>query len=156
MHYPYDTFEEHGFYITDKNLPEKYRNYLTTCHYTDMQIGKYIDFLKKKGIYNNSLIIIAADHDARPNYIDMEGIVKPEIPLYIINGGITNATAWNGECNQLDVYTTILDIMGIKSKWRGLGYTLLNKDYKNSVTEKTQKISDWIINSDYFQGKALE
>ena len=156
MHYPYDTFEEHGFYITDKNLPEKYRNYLTTCHYTDMQIGKYIDFLKERGLYNNSLIIIAADHDARPGYIDMEGIVKPEIPLYIINGGITNATAWDGECNQLDVYTTILDIMGIKSKWRGLGYTLLNKDYKNSVTEKKQEISDWIINSDYFQGKALE
>lgn len=156
MHYPYDTFKEHGFYIKDKNLPEKYRNYLTTCHYTDMQIGKYIDFLKERGLYNNSLIIIAADHDARPSYIDMDGIVKPEIPLYIINGGITNATAWDGECNQLDVYTTILDIMGIKSKWRGLGHTLLNKDYKNSVTEKKQIISDWIINSDYFQGKALE
>lgn len=156
MHQPYDTYKEHGFYLKNKELPEKYRNYLTTCHYTDKQIGKYIDFLKERGTYNNSLIIIAADHDARPGYFDMEGIVKPEIPLYIINGGITSSTAWDGEFNQLDVYTTILDIMGIKSTWRGLGHTLLNKEYKNSVTERTQEISNWIINSDYFQGKALE
>ena len=83
----------------------------------------------------------------------MEGIVKPEIPIYIINGGIDNATAWPGECNQLDVYTTILDVMGIDSKWRGLGHTLLNKDYKNSVTDKIQEISDLIINSNYFRDK---
>lgn len=156
MHQPYDSFEEHGFHITNQKLPEKYKNYLTSCHFTDMQIGRYLDFLKEKGIYDNSLIIIAADHDARPGYIDMEGIVKPEIPIYIINGGIDNTTAWSGECNQLDVYTTILDVMGIESKWRGLGHTLLNKDYKNSVTDKTQEISDLIVNSDYLRGKAVE
>ena len=156
MHQPYNSCVKHGFQLTDKTLPQNYKNYLTSCHFTDMQIGKYLDFLKEKGIYDNSLIIIASDHDARPGYIDMEGIVKPEIPIYIINGGINNSTAWAGECNQLDVYTTILDVMGIESKWRGLGHTLLNKDYKNSVTDKIQEISDMIINSDYFQGKELE
>ena len=156
MHQPYDTFEEHGFHIKDKKLPEKYRNYLTSCHYTDMQIGKYIDTLKERGLYDNSLIIIASDHDARPNYIDMDGIVEPEIPIYIIHGGIDNSTAWDGVCNQLDVYTTILDVMGFDSKWRGLGHTLLNKDYQNSVTDKMHEISNWIINSDYFRGKVHE
>lgn len=156
MHQPYTSCVEHGFHLTDKNLPQNYKNYLTSCHFTDIQIGKYIDFLKEKGLYDNSLIIIAADHDARPAYIDMERIVKPEIPIYIINGGINNTTAWAGECNQLDVYTTILDVMGIDSKWRGLGHTLLNKDYRNSVTEKTHEISNLIINSDYLRDKALE
>lgn len=156
MHQPYTSYAEHGFQLTDNTLPQNYKNYLTSCHFTDIQIGRYLDTLKERGLYNQSLIIIAADHDARPQYIDMEGVVKPEIPLYIVNGGINSATAWNGECNQLDVYTTILDVMGIDSKWRGLGHTLLNKDYKNSVTEKTQELSSLIINSDYFQGKSLE
>ena len=155
MHQPYDTYEEHGFHIKDMSLPEKYRNYLTSCHYTDMQIGKYIDTLKKRGLYDKSLIIIASDHDARPKYIDMDGIIKPDIPIYIINGGIEKSTAWDGVCNQLDVYTTILDVMGYDSKWRGLGHTLLNKDYQNSVTDKTKEISNWIITNDYFSGKAL-
>ena len=150
MHQPYDAFEEHGFEVTDKNLPQRYKNYLNSCHFFDMQIGKYLEGLKEKGIYDNSLIIIVSDHDARPRYLDMEGKISDDIPIYIINGGFDPSTAWNGECNQLDVYTTILDIMGVDSKWRGLGHTLLNKNYQNSVTEKSQEISDRITYSNYF------
>ena len=150
MHMPYTSQIEHGFHLTDKNLPEKYKNYLVNCHYTDLQIGKYMDDLKKYGLYDNSLIIIASDHDAHPTYLDMEGKITREIPIYIINGGIDNSKAWDGACNQLDIYTTILDVMGIESPWHGLGHTLLQKGYQNSVTDKVQELSDWIIYSDYF------
>lgn len=150
MHMPYTSQIEHGFHFTDKNLPEKYKNYLVNCHYTDLQIGKYMDDLKKNGLYDNSLIIIASDHDAHPTYLDMEGKITREIPIYIINGGIDNSKAWDGACNQLDIYTTILDVMGIESPWHGLGHTLLHKDYQDSVTDKAQELSDWIIYSDYF------
>ena len=109
-----------------------------------------MDELKKNGLYDNSLIIIASDHDAHPTYLDMEGKITREIPIYIINGGIDNSKAWDGACNQLDIYTTILDIMGIESPWHGLGHTLLQKGYQNSVTDKVQELSDWIIYSDYF------
>ena len=150
MHMPYTSQIGHGFHLTDKNLPEKYINYLVNCHYTDIQIGKYLESLKEKGLYDNSLIIIASDHDAHPTYLDMEGKITREIPIYIVNGGIDKTMAWDGPCNQLDIYTTILDIMGIESKWHGLGHTLLNKNYQNSVTDKKQEVSDWIIFSDYF------
>ena len=150
MHQPYESFEKHGFEVIDKNLPKRYKNYLNSCHYTDIQIGKYLEELKRKGIYYNSLIIIVADHDARARYLDMDGKISDDIPIYIINGGFNPSDVWNGECNQLDVYTTILDIMGVESNWRGLGHTLLNKDYHNSVTEETRELSDLIIDSNYF------
>lgn len=156
MHQPYDAFEEHGFEVTDKNLPQRYKNYLNSCHFFDMQIGKYLENLKEKGLYDNSLIIIVSDHDARPRYLDMEGKISDDIPIYIINGGFDPSTAWDGECNQLDVYTTILDIMGVDSKWRGLGHTLLNKEYQNSVTSEIQGISDKIVYSNYFSTKEIE
>lgn len=156
MHQPYDAFEEHGFEVTDKNLPQRYKNYLNSCHFFDIQIGKYLEGLKERGLYDNSLIIIVSDHDARPRYLDMEGKISDDIPIYIINGGFNPSDAWDGECNQLDVYTTILDIMGIDSQWRGLGHTLLNRHYQNSVTEKSQEISDWIIYSNYFSKIASE
>ena len=155
MHQPFDSFVEHGFHLTDKSLPQEYKNYLTNCHYTDIQIGNYLNDLKEKGLYNNSLIVIVSDHDAHPDYLGMEGKISREIPIYIVNGGIDNSNAWTGECNQLDVYTTILDMMGIQSKWRGLGHTLLNKNYQNSVTEDIQELSDWIIYSDYFNNKDI-
>jgi lipoteichoic acid synthase len=150
MHQPYDACQEHGFTLSDKNLPQRYKNYLTSCHYTDIQIGKYLETLKQKGLYDNSLIVIVADHDARARYLDMEGKISDDIPIFIINGGFNPADAWQGKCNQLDVYTTILDIMGIDSGWRGLGHTLLNKNYQNSVTSEIQEISDLIIYSNYF------
>ena len=155
-HYPYESFVEHGFYLKDESLPQRYKNYLISCHYTDQQIGRYLEELKKKGLYDNSLIVIVADHDARPRYMDMEGKITDDIPVYFVNGGIDKSKAWDGECNQLDVYTTILDIMGIETKWRGLGHTLLNRDYQNSVTDKTQELSDWIICGDYFKGKSIQ
>lgn len=150
MHQPYESFEKHGFEVTDRNLPQRYKNYLNSCHYFDMQIGEYLKKLKTKGIYDNSLIVIVADHDARSRYLDMEGKISDEIPIYIINGGFKPSDAWQGECNQLDVYTTILDIMGVDSQWHGLGHTLLNKNYQNSVTTETQELSDLIIYSNYF------
>ena len=150
MHQPYDACQEHGFTLSDKNLPQRYKNYLTSCHYTDIQIGEYLETLKQKGLYDNSLIVIVADHDARARYLDMEGKISDDIPIFIINGGFNPADAWQGKCNQLDVYTTILDIMGIDSGWRGLGHTLLNKNYQNSVTSEIQEISDLIIYSNYF------
>ena len=116
---------------------------------------KYLEELKAKGLYDNSLIVIVSDHDAHPDYLGMEGKISREIPIYIVNGGIDNSNAWTGECNQLDVYTTILDMMGIQSKWHGLGHTLLNKNYQNSVTEDIQELSDWIIYSDYFNNKDI-
>lgn len=151
MHMPYTSQIEHGFHLTDKNLPEKYINYLVNCHYTDIQIGEYINNLKENGLYDNSLIVISSDHDAHPAYLDMEGKITHEIPIYIINGGIDKSKVWDGACNQLDIYTTILDVMGINTPWKGLGHTLLNKGYQNSVTGKVQEVSNWIIYSDYFR-----
>ena len=150
-HHPYTTYVKHDFQIKDKNLTEKYKNYLITCHYTDMMLGKYLQYLQKEGLYDTSMIIIVSDHDAHLKFLDMEGIISNELPVYIINGGIDKDKAWAGECNQLDVYTTILDIMGVESEWRGLGHTLLNTDYQNSVNDDIQELSDWIIYGDYFK-----
>ena len=153
MHEPFDECVEHGFRLDNCSLPNRYKNYLITSHYFDEQIGKYIKHLKADGLYENSLIVIASDHEPLLHNMDMEGKVSKELPLYIINGGFNKEKAWSGECNQLDVYTTLLDIIGIESKWHGLGHTLLDLNYSNSVSDKTWQLSEWIINGDYFRQK---
>ena len=155
MHSPYD-FPEDTKFILNSKLPKKYLNYLNSCHFFDQQINIYIKKLKESGIYDKSLIVITADHEAHPKQLDMVGKISTNIPLYIINGGIDKTNAWKGDCNQLDVYTTLLDILGIDCEWRGLGHTLLNPNYINSVSEKTWKISDEIIYGKYFKNKHLK
>lgn len=151
MHEPYDECVDHGFRLEDNSLPIRFKNYLITSHYFDVQIGKYIEHLKSVGLYDNSLIVIASDHE--PHFEDLykNGKVSKELPLYIINGGFDKKNAWTGKCNQLDVYTTLLDIIGVESEWRGLGHTILDPHYSNSVTDKTWQLSEWIINGDYFR-----
>ena len=152
MHNPYKKSVEHGFTLNDDRLSTEYLNYLVDCHYFDMQLERYFDKLKENGIYDNSLIVITADHNAHPVHLNMEeSLISDELPLYIIHGGEIMTDAWTGTCNQLDVYTTLLDIYGINTEWRGLGHTLLKKDYSNSVSEKTQTLSEWIIRSNYWQ-----
>lgn len=53
-------------------------------------------------------------------------------------------------CNQLDVYTTILDLLDIEPEWKGLGHTLLQSEYSNSMTNEARRLSEWIIEGNYF------
>ena len=132
--------------------PSEFGYYLNACHYTDNQIKRYFDSLKAKGLYDSSLIVIVADHHVSENQLELPPIINErELPVFIINGGFSTDEAWHGQCNQLDVFTTILDILNIDSEWRGLGHTLLNPHYKNSLTEAGYNYSEWIILSDYFK-----
>ena len=161
MHHPYDKSEEHGFNLipadaptrslSDEKLTPEYRNYLINCHYMDQQLEKYIAALRKRGVYDRSVIVITADHHAHYSVLSMaEGDISEDLPLYIINGGISAEQAWMGACNQLDVFTTLLDLFGLTPEWRGFGHTLLKKEYHNSVSEQVQTFSEWMIRSDYF------
>ena len=152
MHGPYNKQIDDTFIINDKKYCPQLINFLNVCHYTDRQIEKYITHLKKHHLYDNSLIIIAPDHQVPENTVDTEqyGITR-ELPLFIINGHINLPQAWTGQCNQLDVFPTILNTLGVKSTWKGLGSTLLNPGYTNSLTDNKWDISEWIIFSDYFK-----
>ena len=151
MHQPYTEPKDSTFIVKDNSLTEKYRNYLSACHYTDKQIKKYFNQLKQNGLYDNSVIIIVSDHHAHPSLFDLnDNEISTDIPLYLINSGIKDARKWEGKCNQLDVYTTMLDIMGTQDVWRGLGHTLITNDYHNSVTNKQWMISEQMIMGNYF------
>ena len=150
-HQPYQSPVDDSLVLNDNTLSNGYKNYLIACHYTDAWIRKYFDFLKQIGIYDNSLIVITSDHNAHLDALGMKNQLTKDLPLFIINGQIDQEKAWSGPMNQLDVYTTLLDVLGIKSDWHGLGHTVLSKDYQNSVTEKAWSLSEQIIKGKYFE-----
>lgn len=152
-HMPYFSQIDPSFPVTDSSLPDEFRCYLNACHYTDHQIAQYFANLKRRGLYDESLILILSDHNVQPKHLAMPADMSRELPLFIINGGISRDEAWGGACNQLDVYTTILDLLKIDAPWRGLGHTLLTTDYQNSVPDDSRKwdYAEWMISSDYFK-----
>ena len=147
MHGPYTNLIDKSFHISHPSLPRELVCYLNACHYTDQQIKKYFDHLKKTGLYYNSLIIISADHHVHKADF---GKVDNHIPLYIIDASGIPKGMWQEECHQLDVYTTLLDIMRCKSNWYGLGRSLISPNHYNAPSTQTWDVSQWIILGDYF------
>lgn len=150
-HMPYTEYVDKDFILDDDVLPFEYRVYLNACHYVDTQIHKYIQHLKDKNLFDNTLIFIMADHHAHIGSLGMEGKISKELPLYIINGGFDVSKAYKGPCNQLDVYTTLLDILNIDCEWKGLGNTLLLPNYVNSVTPEVYELSEMMVEGDFFR-----
>lgn len=147
MHQPYNKIVDNSFLIKDNSLTSEMKSYLNACHYTDKCIGNYLESLKRRGLYSKSLIVITADHHV--HNANLGENVTTDIPLFIINGNIDNE-AYRGACNQVDIYTTLIDVLGIKKVWSGLGSSLLNTCYENSVTPLKWDISELLLLSDYF------
>ena len=151
MHQPYVNNIDSLFNVCEESFSASLNHYLNACHFTDRQLRRYFDGLKRQGLYDQSLIVIASDHHVGSGALELpDSFTDRKLPLFIINGGDCIKNAWTGECHQLDVYTTIMDLMDIKSTWRGLGHSLLSSNYQNSLTEKKWNISEWIIKSGYF------
>jgi len=159
MHSPYYELKSeitapiNGIHTWPENYSLEYKNYLLACHYTDTQIGAFIDSLKANQQFSNSTIIITGDHQAHSNFLKMEShqINEEKIPIYIINGNIPSEVTTT-TINQIDLFPTFLDIFGIKSKWRGIGNSILRSSYDSQnaiITEKDQNISNLIILGNY-------
>lgn len=151
MHQPYNRLLDSSFEINDSSIDEELKFYLNACHYTDEAIGNYLVSLKNKGLYNNSIIVIASDHHVHST--DFGGGISTDIPLFIINGDFNGSYA--GACNQLDVYTTIVDMMNVPNPWPGLGYSLLNPKYNNIDLNKRWDVSEWLLLSNFFDSSRM-
>lgn len=148
MHQPYNKIVDSTFVLKNDSLSSEMISYLNVCHYTDDCIGNYLNTLKKSGLYDSSLIIITADHHVHNAGFVNE--VSSDIPLFIVNGDI-DSDAYRGECNQIDIYTTILDVLGIKDEWPGLGFSILNETYNYSDISHKWHVSEMLILGDYFR-----
>lgn len=149
-HSPYNKYAGTDYLKGNRTLKEEYKNYLNSCHFLDEQLQSYFGALRDKGLYENSLIIIASDHYAHLDMLGMRGDISNHIPLFIINGGFDNNDVWYGEFHQVDTYTTLLDLLGIDQSWLGVGKTILSPNYTNSVDDQALDVSKMIIEGDYF------
>lgn len=139
--------------ITSEEYPAEYCNYLQKCHYTDRELGKFLNKLKADKTFDKTIFVIAADHAPNINLMKMSAANTGDanIPLMIANARIDSTMTINGTINQVDVFPTLLDMLCVSSEWRGLGYSIFRKEsFKPNVTEETMTMSEKIIYGDYF------
>lgn len=137
-HSPYGTPLPETSWVTrlGEGMPKEAVNYLEKMRRFDIALGGFIEGLKASGLYDNSVIVIISDH----NMVDAnvpEGREKATdadrmIPMVILNSGTTYAH--NAVMGQVDVFPTLLDIMGLNSyRWKGTGRSILRSPEVNAA-----------------------
>lgn len=149
-HGPFDLPEKYRELGLDPELNEsKLGGYFESIHYTDKQIGAFIEQLNKEGLLSNTIIAIMGDHTGVHKYYDDSigqlshkedwylNTGNPTVPFIIYDSsskqGKTFDTLYNGE---VDVMPTLLYYLGIdKSKYENsaLGRNLLNTNKSFAV-----------------------
>jgi len=105
----------------EKHIKDVIYLYDQGIKYVDEEIGKLIDYLKEKGLYNKSIIIITADHGdelwdhGHPSHGNKLYNELLRVPLIIKIPG-REGEVIDSKVSQIDLATTICDLIGIKEE----------------------------------------
>lgn len=150
----------------DGNYTDAINNYMTTANYTDAAIETMIEYLKTRSDWEDTMVVITGDHEglAAVRQIalknpDARKFVDPGLhtPFIVLNS--PRPGRYDDELGQVDLYSTILDLMGLDDYiWKGMGFSIfnLNNNTNNNTNnnplplhiQQARDISDKIIKFD--------
>lgn len=142
LHNPFTLIPDSEKIISYSDIHNKVlRNYLNSVHYVDKAIGIFINGLRKRPDFNEITVVITGDHEALARHRDYMtanpsyDFVSPEMmtPLIIINSG--HGGRDNKVIGQVDVYSTILDIVGLTDRytWQGMGVSAFSDKHPRAA-----------------------
>lgn len=113
-----DVWDDDTFGLTEKVYLEKLRQF-------DRALARFVDVLKRKGVYDNTLLVIVSDHEARRSCLSgTTGLDDPHILFMAVNAGVDMDVKC--EIGQIDVFPTILDLAGVETTdMHGAGTSML-------------------------------
>ena len=87
---------------------------LNSMHFADSCIARVVEALKQKQQWDNTLLIIVADHAyLYPYGIAASAVTRHRIPMLWMGGAIKEATNIENYCSQSDLAATLLSQLGL-------------------------------------------
>lgn len=122
------------------NIPEQYKSIfpeggvpIHKCiRYSDYALKEFFRKAKNEPWYNNTLFVITADHCNQIYYNQYEASLnRTAIPIFFYAPKLKNLKGLNSDWAQhIDIYPTILDILGYNKPFRSWGRSLLRDNPK--------------------------
>jgi phosphoglycerol transferase MdoB-like AlkP superfamily enzyme len=122
------------------NIPSKYKNKfkegqinMHKCvEYTDFSIKQFFETAKKSTWFQNTIFVFVADHGNTTYYKEYyRAIERFAVPIIIYKPNSQYVGVDEDLAQQIDIYPTILDMIGYQKPFRSWGRSLLDK--KSSV-----------------------
>lgn len=114
-------------------IPERLRHYLEVANYTDRAIGEFVANLRSNPKFDNTMIVITGDHEGigtdRARFMRDKSVSRwlsdgQFVPLIVLNAPVSGT--YSRVAGQVDIYPTLLDMLQLPYRWRGLGQSLLD------------------------------
>lgn len=133
------TVSSHEPYVVPKEYEGKFPKGHVPMHqvvgYTDYAFKKFFEAAKKEPWFDNTVFVITADHGNQIYYTDYYGkaINRGAIPIliYTPNGSLIGEN--RDLAQQIDIYPTLLDLIGYDKPFRSWGRSLLSESTKPFV-----------------------
>ncbi|MDF2880766.1 MAG: alkaline phosphatase [Clostridiaceae bacterium] len=139
-HFPYDDTKNYGSFNVGKYENTMLGNYLKAIHYTDAQLGAFLDNLESQGLLDNTVVVLYGDHYAIPkseeeslnkflnitNPTELSWMELQKVPMLIHFPKDANKGVNSTYTGEMDVYPTIANLFNLSAK------SLLGKDILNS------------------------
>lgn len=150
-HNPFKMPDEMKQISFSKDIPEVMNDYMTVINYTDRAIGQFVDYLKTRPEYKETLIIITGDHEGLASHRSElcntpqgKGVVsdKQFTPFIVLNSPV--GLRYEKVMGQIDMYPTVLNLLQLEDyRWVGLGQSILDPEKKGcAVSPQMQVESD--------------
>lgn len=118
------------------NIPQKYKDRfqegdvpIHKCvEYTDFALKRFFEEAKKKPWFNNTIFVLVADHCNQIYYDEYQKpINRYAVPILIYKPNSKYVGVDNQWAQQIDIYPTILDMIGYEKPFRSWGRSLFDK-----------------------------
>lgn len=127
MHIPFLDGEEYRLMFESASYDKNVRNYYASTRYFDKELSGFIDALKAKGLWDNTILILASDHDQSVSLADQASAKEHCNPIVFIAANSGYGGTIEHSVGQVDVFPTILHLCGHKPEldYVGVGTSML-------------------------------
>lgn len=134
-HHPWTTPPGYGESTPKLSLKSAYQRYEQTFRYSDKALGEFISDLKSSGMSKKCVLFILGDHgqpmgEHNQNYSSQNGLYEENVhvPLLIwADGRIKQPKEIDMPGSQVDLFPTLLDLLGIKGFNHAIGNSLFRR-----------------------------
>ncbi len=109
-------------------VDQGFQRHVLQVQYVDRLVGRLLDELRARGLFDDAVIVVAADHGAafatgqprRPASRENAGLIAP-VPLFVKTPGQEQGRVDDGAVRTTDVLPTVAEAAGVRLPWRADG-----------------------------------
>ena len=126
----------------EDDKPALKRDYMKAFNAFDYGLNVLLEAIDMDAALQNATVVITGDHNILSK--------NASCPLIIYSPKFERSITYTEECYQMDVYPTLVDVLGIDPCWQGFGISLLMGGERKITEEQAYDLSDKMHRANYF------